>query len=220
MIRALGLTKRFGAVTALDGLTFALEAGGTLLVTGPSGSGKTTLLRLVAGLESPSAGELHLNGSLASTPRRLLPPERRGVGMVFQRPALWGHMTLEANLLFGLHRWERREARRRAAELLEAVGLEELAGRRPHQVSGGEAQRAAFARALAPRPRLLLLDEPFSNLDGGWAERMTALLATEIAAGGATLMLVSHQRGPWERICAGRMALERGRLAQEGGAAR
>ena len=132
---------------------------------GPSGCGKTTLLRLVAGFEEPDAGEIYLIKRLVSRPGLVVPPEQRHVGMVFQDYALFPHMTVSQNIQFGLFRWPAAWRRTRLTEMLRLVGLEGMAERYPHEISGGQQQRVALARALAPAPQLLLLDEPFSNLD-------------------------------------------------------
>lgn len=191
MIRAQGLTKRFDGVAALAGAGLAVPAGGILVVTGPSGSGKTTLLRLLAGLEVPDEGTVEISGAAVSGPRAWVPPERRGVAMVFQRPALWPHLSVLGNVAFGLP-GRREEALRRALSLLDALGLAELGRRKPQGLSGGQAQRVALARALAPRCPVLLLDEPYAGLDAGWRERAAALVAEECSASGATRVLVLH----------------------------
>src|SRR5690606_13759227 len=132
---------------------------------GESGCGKSTLLRMVAGLEVPDAGTVCIGGRSVSEGRAWVAPERRGVGMVFQDFALFPHMTAEKNVLYGLRSLARVDRRRRTSEMLELVGLASLGKRYPHQLSGGQQQRVAIARALASEPSLLLLDEPFSNLD-------------------------------------------------------
>jgi ABC-type Fe3+/spermidine/putrescine transport system ATPase subunit len=168
ILRVAGVTKRFGRHAAVDGLTVDVAVGETLVVIGPSGCGKTTLLRLIAGLERPDAGEIWLDGRLVAAPgRTLVPPHERRLGFVFQDLALWPHLTVGEHLEFvmgsaGTSPSERGE---RSREILALVRIEGLAGRHPHELSGGEQQRVALARALVARPQLLLLDEPFSNLD-------------------------------------------------------
>jgi iron(III) transport system ATP-binding protein len=202
MIRAEGLTKSYGGVPALAAVTFRLEAAGSLAVCGPSGCGKSTLLRIVAGLEVPDGGTFHLNGLLASGGGVLVPPHRRGLSVCFQRPALWPHLTVEEHLRFPLEERGRDAARVRAAELLEAFGLEPLARRRPEGLSGGEARRVSLARALAPQSPLLLLDEPFAHLDAAWRERARERVRTELEACGATLLLAVHSPQDAGGLCA------------------
>ena len=162
------VTRRYGTHLAVDDLSLDVAAGESVVMLGPSGCGKTTVLRLIAGLEQPDAGEIRLDGrTVARAGRNLVPPHARRLGFVFQDLALWPHLTVTGNLDFvlgslGVARPERAS---RIRETLELVRIEAFAGRHPHQLSGGEQQRVALARALVGRPQLLLLDEPFSNLD-------------------------------------------------------
>lgn len=193
MIRACGLVKRFeGGITAVEGVEFEVPAGGTLRLAGPSGSGKTTVLRLLAGLERPDAGEIWLDGRMASRPGLCTPPHLRGLSMAFQRPALWPHMTVAQNVAFGLIALPKRERRERVHHLLASLDLLPLAARRPRVLSGGEAQRVALARALAPRVPILLLDEPFAHLDLTMKTKAASLIREEKHAAGATVVFVSH----------------------------
>ncbi len=162
----------YGDSTVVDAFSLHLRPGMTACLLGPSGCGKTTVLRAVAGFEPLQAGEIRLNGRTVSTAQLCLPPERRGVGMVFQDYALFPHLNLADNVSFGLHRRTRRERRQAAAQWLDTVGLAGYERRYPHELSGGEQQRVALARAMAPQPSLLLLDEPFSNLDVDLRERL------------------------------------------------
>jgi iron(III) transport system ATP-binding protein len=165
------LTKRFGATFAVENVSFALNKGDLLGLLGPSGCGKTTLLRLVAGFETPEAGEICLAGRQVCGPDRQIPPERRQVGVVFQDYALFPHLSVAENVSFGLKQLSRRgqlpkkQIDTLANEAIALVGLSGMERRYPHELSGGQQQRVALARALAPRPPLVLLDEPFSNLD-------------------------------------------------------
>ena len=159
------VTRRFspGLPPVIDGLSLTLQEGELLTLLGPSGCGKTTALRLIAGLDTPDSGQIHIAGREVTRP--FLPPEKRGVGLVFQDYALFPHLNVLQNVLFGLKHLPRTQRLPRARETLALVGLTVFEGRAPHQLSGGQQQRVALARALAPRPALLLLDEPFSNLD-------------------------------------------------------
>ena len=161
---------------------------------GPSGCGKTTLLRLVAGFEEPDAGEIYLIKRLVSRPGLIVPPEQRHVGMVFQDYALFPHMTVSQNIQFGLFRWPAAWRRTRLAEMLRLVGLEGLGERYPHELSGGQQQRVALARALAPAPQLLLLDEPFSNLDVHLRQQLRDEVQAILEQAGITTILVTHDQ--------------------------
>jgi iron(III) transport system ATP-binding protein len=176
------------------GLSFSLARGSIGCLLGASGCGKTTVLRCIAGFERIEQGEILINSSAVSTPRLLLPPEHRRIGMVFQEYALFPHLSVEANIAFGLHQSPKPERARRVAELVDAVGLGGLEHKFPHELSGGQQQRVALARALAPRPDLLLLDEPFSNLDVDLRERLSLEVRDIIKASGATAVLVTHDQ--------------------------
>ncbi len=202
------VSKRFGALSVLDGLTFAVEAGAGLRLLGPSGSGKTTVMRLMAGLDRPDSGVIEVRGERVAGAGAFVPPVVRRVGMVFQDFALWPHMRIEAQLRFvmaarGLPRSQRGP---RARTLLELVELE---GRRrsfPDALSGGEQQRAAIARTLAAEPDILLLDEPFSNIDGALRERIAAELLRRRSDLGVTIVLATHHGDEAEALC--RQAIE------------
>ncbi len=199
MIRAEALGKKFGGVRVLDGLTLEIPSGGAFALSGPSGSGKTTLLRLIAGLEVQDSGAISLFGKRVSGAGIFIEPERRDVAVSFQRPALWPHLTAEQNVAFAVPR--RPEARRRANDLLAALGLAAASKRKPQSLSGGEAQRVALARALASRSKVLLLDEPFANLDPASRRSAAELLKRERAEAGWTLLLVTHDAGQVAGIC-------------------
>jgi iron(III) transport system ATP-binding protein len=218
MIVVDGLTRRYGPVVALDGVTFEVPDEGVVTILGPSGSGKTTLLRLVAGLEAPEAGRIVADGRLLSAPGRVVAPHLRGMGLVPQSSALWPHMTVAQNVLFGLHGLPRSEARRRLEHLLERTGLTALAGRRPHQISGGEARRVALARALAPRPRCLLMDEPLTNLDGELRATLLALIRDLVCETRASLLYVTHQLDEAAALDGRVLRLRAGRVAGVEGA--
>jgi len=179
---------------AVDGVGFGLRAGDIGVLIGPSGCGKTTLLRAVAGLESVSAGEIRLDQQLVSAAGVNLPPEARRIGMVFQDYALFPHLDVGDNVAFGIHHLGRSERRRRVADVLELVGLAGSERRYAHELSGGQQQRVALARALAPSPRLLLLDEPFSNLDVDLRERLALEVRAILKSAGATALFVTHDQ--------------------------
>ncbi|MEI6972220.1 MAG: ABC transporter ATP-binding protein [bacterium] len=162
-IEVRGVSKRFGAVVALDNVTFDVHAGELFFLLGPSGCGKTTMLRILAGLENPDSGKICFNG----TDIAALPPHRRGAPMVFQNYALWPHLSVSENVAFGLveRRLPGAEVAVRTREALRRVGLDGLGGRMPGQLSGGQQQRVVLARALVLNPAIVLLDEPLSNLD-------------------------------------------------------
>jgi len=194
MLEIRNIEKAYSVTPVLRGLSVTVEPGEPLVVWGPSGSGKTTLLRLIAGLEVPTTGEILMDGQVVSRRDWLLPPSARQLGFVFQSSALWPHLTVAANIRFALHSRPRLEMRRRLEELLERTELEELAGRYPHQISGGEARRAALARALASRPRYLLLDEPLTHLNDDLKERMLHLIHEYRQQSQACIVYVTHDR--------------------------
>ena len=210
------LRHSYGDVLALDGVTLTVEPGEILCLLGQSGCGKTTLLRVVAGLESPDSGAVRLGGRALVGPDLFTPPERRGVGMVFQDYALFPHLTILENVRFGLARLDRAKAQAEAMQALERVGLTHAASDYPHMLSGGQQQRVALARALAPQPGLLLMDEPFSNLDQRLREQVRGQTMALLRESGATGLVVTHD--PVEAmLIADRIALlQQGRLVQLG----
>ena len=189
-----GLSKSFGPVTAVDDVTLTIEPGNILSIVGPSGCGKTTLLRLLAGFETPDSGEVDLGGRVVAAPETWVPPETRQVGMVFQDYALFPHMTVAQNVEFGLHNWPKSDRLARVRELLEVVHLDALAQRRPHQLSGGEQQRVALVRSLAPRPVALFMDEPFSNLDTNLRDTLCQEVKGIVGRVGTTTIHVTHNQ--------------------------
>ncbi|SCX44252.1 ABC transporter ATP-binding protein [Nitrosospira sp. Nsp1] len=184
----------YGRQTVVNDLSLALKKGAIGCLLGPSGCGKTTVLRCIAGFEPISAGEIALNGVVISNADFSLPPERRHIGMVFQDYALFPHLTVQANVGFGLHRMQKTERAARTAEMLKTVGLADVADKYPHQLSGGQQQRVALARALAPKPDLLLLDEPFSNLDVTLRGRLSLEVRDILKSQNATAILVTHDQ--------------------------
>ena len=186
--------RAYAGVAALDEVSLTAPEAKVLVLLGPSGSGKSTILRLVAGLEPIDAGEVRIGDELVSAPGRTLPAEQRRIGMVFQDYALFPHLSVADNVAFGLHRLDRKTRKQRALQYLEAVGLAAHAAKHPHQLSGGQQQRVALARALAPQPDLILLDEPFSNLDVELRERLSLEVREIIKRSNTTAILVTHDQ--------------------------
>jgi iron(III) transport system ATP-binding protein len=213
MIRLDAVSKAFGTTLAVRDASLCVDRGEVVALLGPSGCGKTTLLRLVAGFERPDRGTIELDGGLVAGDGVWQPPEKRKVGIVFQDYALFPHLSVAENIGFGLRRRLRSS---RVAELLSTVGLEGLAERYPHELSGGQQQRVALARALAPAPELVLLDEPWSNVDPFLRETLRAEVADIIRPLGVTVVLVTHDREEAFSL-ADRIALMRdGTVVQEG----
>jgi iron(III) transport system ATP-binding protein len=191
-VRISALSKSFGATSILRGVDLAVPSGALFAILGASGSGKTTLLRLLSGFERADSGTIEIDGRKVSGPGFQLPPEKRQVGYVTQEGSLFPHLSVAANVVFGLPRRERRD-RFRAEAILESVGLPaSYASRGPHELSGGEQQRVALARALCPRPSLLIADEPTGNLDETTGNTIVDLIFNLPARRGATLALVTH----------------------------
>ena len=190
------LTKQFGLdeLPAVHEVSFSLEKGEILTLVGPSGCGKTTTLRLIAGFEQADQGSVILGGRAVSNGRRFTPPERRGVGMVFQEHALFPHLTVYENVAFGLIKQPKEKVVKNTRSMLNLLGLERLAERYPHELSGGERQRVALARALAPQPIVLLLDEPFSSLDADLRSQIREEVRVILKGIGATAVFVTHDQ--------------------------
>ena len=188
------LEHAYGAHRIVRGLSLSLAPGAIGCLLGPSGCGKTTVLRCLAGFEPVQGGEILLSGRAVSRPGLQVPPERRGIGMVFQDYALFPHLSVAGNVAFGLSRADAGAVDTRTAAMLELVGLAEVADVYPHELSGGQQQRVALARALAPAPDLLLLDEPFSNLDVDLRERLSVEVRAILNAAGTTAILVTHDQ--------------------------
>jgi iron(III) transport system ATP-binding protein len=195
-IRIVDLQKRYGSTVALQGISAVIENGELLALLGPSGCGKTTTLQILAGFLGPDRGEVWADDRLMSSPRGVVPPERRNMTMVFQGYALWPHMTVAQNVAFGLEtrRTPRGEAARRVGRVLEIVNLGGYEQRYPHELSGGQQQRVALARALVVEPGTLLLDEPLSNLDANLREQMRFEIRRIHQETGLTMVYVTHDQ--------------------------
>ncbi|RZH67658.1 ABC transporter ATP-binding protein [Natrinema altunense] len=189
-----GIAKQFGSEEVIGDLSLAVRDGEILTLLGPSGCGKTTTLRLIAGLEKPNAGHVRLQDETVAGDGRFVPPEERGVGVVFQDFALFPHLTAHENVAFGLQEWADAERDARVDELLELVGLADHGEDYPDELSGGQQQRIALARSLAPEPEMLLLDEPFSNLDVDLRVEMREEVRRIIKETGVTAISVTHDQ--------------------------
>jgi len=196
LLRLDDVTKRFAAddPPAVDALSLAVAPGEILALLGPSGCGKTTTLRLIAGFDTPDRGIIAIRGQRMSAPGVAVPPEARGVGIVFQDYALFPHLSVGDNVAFGLGRFDRAMRARRAAEVLELVGLGDLARRFPHELSGGQQQRVALARALILNPAVLLLDEPLGALDAKLRKALQIELKSLQQEVGITFIYVTHDQ--------------------------
>jgi len=208
-----------GQKNILDGVDLDLAPGEVLVVVGPSGCGKTTLLRVIAGLELPIAGTVRMEERSPSGEGRPVPPEERGIGFVFQGLALFPHLTVEKNIAFGLHALSAGERKQRVADELSMVGLEGLGARYPHELSGGQQQRVAIARSLVRRPKLMLMDEPFSDLD----PRTRAAVRTEVLrilrTHGTSAIIVTHDREDAFHVADRIAEMDQGRIVRSAPAA-
>jgi len=189
-----GVTKAFGPETAIDDLSLAVREGELLTLLGPSGCGKTTTLRLLAGLARPDSGTIRVAGETVAGEGRFVPPESRDVGLVFQEFALFPHLTVAENVAFGIDDWPASEREARVEDLLDLVSLSGYGDHGPDDLSGGQRQRVALARSLAPEPDVLLLDEPFSNLDVALRKEMREEVRAIIKETGVTAVSVTHDQ--------------------------
>ena len=198
-----GLTFSYSRkeVPVINDFSFSMEKGEIVGILGQSGSGKSTILRLIAGLELPMKGIIKIASKIVVSESVFIHPEERGVGMVFQDYALFPHMSVKDNILFGLSRMPRNERMQRLNEMLELVQMEKFEKRFPHELSGGQQQRIALARALAPKPNVLLMDEPFSNLDADLKESIREELGVILKKANITCIMVTHDRNDVEAIC-------------------
>ncbi len=211
-----GVSHHYGAIRVLHDVTLAVSSGQIHSLLGPSGSGKSTLLRLVAGLETLVVGQIAIAGQQVASPSREVPPERRAVGFVFQDYALFPHLNVAKNVLFGMPHKEQRARRARLDQLLQSVGMSDFAGAMPHTLSGGQQQRVALARALAREPIVMLLDEPFSGLDARQREEIRDLTLRVLRAEQVATLLVTHD--PQEALLASDVisVIREGRIEQTG----
>lgn len=188
------LSVSFDNVNIINEISFSLNAGSIGCILGPSGCGKTTILRAIAGFQKINKGNIVLGGIQISSTNSTLPPERRNIGMVFQDFALFPNLTVEENILFGLRNWSHLEKQQRLKELLELINLKHLAKSYSHQLSGGQQQRIALARAMAPKPDILLLDEPFASMDVELREQLAREVRIMLKQENITAILVTHDQ--------------------------
>ena len=212
------LDRSFGDSSAVRGFSLEVAEGEVVSLLGPSGCGKTTTLRCVSGLESIDGGTINIAGRLVSSPTVQVPPHRRAIGLVFQSYALWPHMTVRDNVAYGLKRTRlpKAEIKDRTDRILDLVGLAKLADRDPSQLSGGQQQRVALARSLVVEPKLLLLDEPLSNLDAGLRERMRTEIRSILKRVGMTALYVTHDQREAIAISDRIVLMSDGHIVQEG----
>jgi len=217
-IRVEDVVKRYGKVEAVKGVSFTASEGEILGLLGPSGCGKTTLLRCIAGLEQIDGGKIILAGKVVTSPadKIFVPPEKRRLGFVFQSYALWPHMTVRQNIAYVLTGLSKDEKGKRIAGSLELVGLPDIGDRYPSQLSGGQQQRVALARSVSYEPKVLLLDEPLSNLDQKERERVRGELRSLLKRIGITTVFVTHDQEESFVICDRVILMNRGRIEQEG----
>lgn len=211
-----GVSRRYGSRLAVEGASFALRRGQIACLLGASGCGKSTLLRMIAGLEPVDTGEIGIDGATMAAPGGGLAPEERGVGLVFQDLALFPHLSVADNVRFGMRHVPRVARAGRIAALLERFQAAGLADQYPHTLSGGEQQRVAIARAMAREPALLLLDEPFSGLDGQLRAQVRASVLDDLRAAGATVLIVTHDPEEAMAFADELILMAEGRILQNG----
>ncbi|KQT47315.1 iron ABC transporter ATP-binding protein [Devosia sp. Leaf420] len=216
MLALKGVTRHFNDVAALQDVTLELGAGQVLCLVGHSGCGKSTLLRAIAGIETLDGGTIAIEGTPVSGDGIFVEPEDRRIGFMFQDYALFPHLSVRENVAFGLKKLARSDRANRVSDILSRIGIEALADRYPHMLSGGEQQRVALARALAPQPRLLLMDEPFSNLDRGLRDRVRHETLSIVRDLGMTAVVVTHD--PEEALAIGDTValMQKGRVVEAG----
>ncbi|PSL41513.1 iron(III) transport system ATP-binding protein [Planomicrobium soli] len=220
MIEVLGVTKKYGSFTALQEVDLEIGQGEFIAILGPSGCGKTTLLKLLAGFMGPTEGYIVMDDSTVASAKRVSPPEKRNIGMVFQSFALWPHMTIAEHIKFPLHHHPNRkkegrhDLQARVNEVLQLVGLDSFSDRYPSELSGGQKQRVALARAIAPKPNLLLMDEPFSALDVELRMEMRKEIQKLHRETGASIVFVTHDQSEALAIADKIVVMNKGRIEQ------
>ncbi|KGK89066.1 ABC transporter [Desulfosporosinus sp. HMP52] len=215
-IRGLSFRYKNSSVDNVKDFNLEMNQGEVTCILGESGSGKSTVLRLLAGLEFPLNGQMQINGKILFNEHEFVLPEKRGIGMVFQDYALFPHMTVEENIRFGLTNLSKQEKTERIREMLELVHLEDYAKRYPYELSGGQQQRIAIARAVAPKPSMLLLDEPFSNLDAHLRQSIREELNGILKDTGITSIFVTHDREDAKSIADQVVILDKGETIEKG----
>ncbi len=208
------LSSFYGKHAVLNNINLSLKKGEIGCLLGPSGCGKTTLLRCIAGLQNVSHGSIKLKECLLSSSKQQLPTEKRNIGMIFQDHALFPHMTIKQNIAFGISNLNQQQQQHRVKELLTIINLLDLENRYPHQLSGGQQQRIALARALAPKPEILLMDEPFSSLDKDLRENLTKEVRGILKAENITSLMVTHDQNEAFSIADSIGVMQKGSLLQ------
>lgn len=193
-----------------------IKKGDIVSILGESGSGKSTILRIIAGLEDAYSGEILIDGNLVYSKDKSVEPEKRGIGMVFQDYALFPHMTVAKNIMFGLKKMDKSQREKRMIEMLKLVNLEEYKDKYPYELSGGQQQRIAIARAIAPSPSLLLLDEPFSNLDANLQSKIRSELKEIIQKANITSIFVTHDKEDAKALADKVVILDKGEIIKSG----
>lgn len=214
MIRLNKVSKYFDSTLALEDVSLEISTGEQVVIQGPSGGGKSTLLRLIAGLETPTQGEIYLGAQLASSPESIFPPHTRNIGFVFQRSALWQHMTVAQNIHFAMRNLSKSEEGARLSKLLEEMELTSFMSRYPSQLSGGEARRVAIARALAAEPKILLMDEALTSLNPELKEHILALIQKFVRQKEITLLYVTHLTEEAQQIHGRKIYIQKGKIVK------